>query len=192
MRNIYSISEFISTIYSLTLTKIFDPKSRLIRRPVYFRGKKSFQGGRSLTTGHGCRFDLPGEKKTLFIGDNCEIGDYVHIVAHQRVEIGNNVLMASKIFISDVNHGKYVGENQDSPLTHPNDRGLFCQPVFIGNNVWIGENAVILAGSHIGDGCVIGANSVVKGTFNEGSMVVGIPGRCIKCWDKEKQEWCTK
>ena len=45
-------------------------------------------------------------------------------------------------------------------------------PVKIGNNVWIGANAVILRGTVIGDNCVIGAGTVVKGTFESGSVII--------------------
>ena len=106
MGNNYSISEFISTTFALISTKLVYKNARLIRRPIYMRGKSSISYGEGLTTGHACRFDLPGgNKKTLIIGKNCEMGDNVHIVAHEKVVIGDNCLMASKIFISDTNHG---------------------------------------------------------------------------------------
>lgn len=180
-RNRYSVSEFIGNTFSLILTKISFPQARLLRRPIYIRGGKSIEGARNITTGHACRFDLEGERKTLFIGENCEIGDNVHIVAHEKVVIGDNVLMASKVFISDTNHGIYKGEKQDSPETTPNSRQLVTKPVKIGNNVWIGENVVILAGSEIGDGCVIGANSVITKVIESNSMVVG-NSKIIKRW----------
>ena len=169
MGNQYSPSEYIKNVYSLIMTK----QARFIRRPVYIRGHKSLSGCVGLTTGRFCRFDLEGSKLTLFIGDNCEMGDMTHIVAHEQVEIGNDVLIASKCFISDTNHGVYKGENQDSPDVPPNARKLVTKPVKIGNNVWIGENAVILAGAEIGDGCIIGANAVVSKKIEAGSMVVG-------------------
>lgn len=188
-RNNYSFTEFIGVSWALILTKLVYPQMRLIRRPVYMRGKNSLDGGRGLTTGHACRFDLVGDKKTLFIGNNCEIGDNVHIVAHKSVKIGHNVLMASKIFISDTNHGIYSGDNQDSPKTVPNSRSLTTAPVEIGNNVWIGENAVILPGSKIGDGCIVGANAVVNGLFEGGCMIAGVPAKIIKRWCPEREEW---
>ena len=107
-----------------------------------------------MTTGRFCRFDLEGTKQTLHIGDNVEMGDMTHIVAHEKVVIGDNVLIASKCFISDTNHGVYKGMKQDSPELPPNSRKLVTNPVRIGNNVWIGENVVILAGADIGDGCI--------------------------------------
>lgn len=185
----YSFSEFISTVYAFILTRLFYKDTRLIRRPVYCRGKKSLVGGRGLTTGHSCRFDLSGTKPTLFIGENCELGDYTHIVAHEKVEIGDNVLGASKIFISDTNHGCYKGENQDCPYVAPNERKLVTNPVKIGNNVWIGENVVILAGSKIGNGCIIGANAVVCGEFEDNCIIVGIPAKVIKKWNISDKQW---
>lgn len=173
MKNKYSISEFIKNVYSLIMTKITMKQARLIRRPVYIRGKKSLNGCKNLTLGRFCRFDLKGDEPRLFIGDNCEFGDMTHIVAHEKVEIGNNVLIASKVFISDTSHGNYKGENQDSPSTPPNRRKLSTSPVKIGDNVWIGENVVILSGVTIGSGCVIGANSVVTKNVEKNCMVVG-------------------
>ena len=189
MRNQYSFTEIMSTCWSLLLTKIADPKARLIRRPIYMRGRGSLDGGKFLTTGHGCRFDLIGDKKTLFIGNNCEMGDMTHIVAHEKVEIGDNVLIASKCFISDTNHGVYKGQNQDSPIIEPNKRKLATIPVKIGNNVWIGENVVILAGTQIGDGCIIGANAVVSGFIEEKTIAVGIPARVVKKWSDKANRW---
>lgn len=188
MGNKYSPSEFIKTVYSLAMTKVSMKQARLVRRPVYIRGAKSIVGGKQLTTGRFCRFDLDGKKETLYIGDNCEFGDMTHIVALNCVEIGNDVLIASKCFISDTNHGSYTGNIQDLPETKPNDRKLVCKKTKIGNRVWIGENAVILAGADIGDGCIIGANSIVSKSIPAGSMVVS-NNKIIKQWNKDSKRW---
>lgn len=184
----YCISEILKNIYSLCLTKITWKKARLIRRPCYIRGKSSIYGGNGLTTGYSCRFDLPGKRLTLEIGDNCEFGDNTHIVALKKVTIGNNVLVASRVFISDTNHGSYNGVEQDSPFTKPNERKLINISVYIGNNVWIGENVVVLAGSEIGDGCIIGANSVISDKIPPYSIVVGC-NRIIKRYDENECRW---
>lgn len=191
MRNKYSISEFFSTGYALLLTKLTYKQARLLRRPIYIRGRKSIVGGNGLTTGHFCRFDLDGCRKTLFIGDNCRMGDNVHVAAYERVEIGDNVLMASKVFISDTEHGVYKGlvNEQDSPGIPPNDRKLVTNPTKIGSNVWIGENVVILSGVTIGDGCIIGANSVVTKNISSNCIAVGSPARVVKKWNKTLKSW---
>ena len=120
--NQYSPSEYIKNVYSLIMTKLTMKHARFIRRPIYIRGKKSLSGCVGLTTGRFCRFDLDGKKSTLHIGENCEMGEMTHIVAHEKVEIGNDVLIASKCFISDTNHGIYRGDNQDSPKIVPKQR----------------------------------------------------------------------
>ena len=191
MGNRYSPSEFLKNVYCLFMTKLTMRQARFIRRPIYIRGRKSLSGCAGLTTGRFCRFDLEGGRQALFIGENCEMGDMTHIVAYESVKIGNNVLIASKCFISDTNHGAYKGENQDSPDTPPNQRKLVTKPVKIGNNVWIGENAVILAGAEIGNGCIVGANAVVKGCFPDHTMIAGAPARVIKIFRNETQTWET-
>lgn len=188
MGNHYSSSECVKNVYSLFMTKFTIRQARFIRRPVYIRGGNSLSGCKGLTTGRFCRFDLEGSRHTLYIGDNCEMGDMTHIVAHEKVIIGNNVLMASKCFISDTDHGAYKGDIQDGPAIFPNKRRLITKPVSIGNNVWIGENAVILAGSQIGDGCIIGANSVIRGFIPDNSIVVG-NNRIIKRWSHDQEAW---
>jgi len=185
--NRYSPTEFIKNMYSLLLTKLIFRQARFIRRPIYIRGKKSILGGKGLTTGRYCRFDLNGIEPTLFIGDNCEFGDFTHIVALKKVEIGNNVLIASKVFISDTSHGKYKEQDVDLPSVAPNLRKKISQPVKIGENVWIGENAVILSGVTIGNGCVVGANSVVTKDIPNNSIAVGSPAKVIKVF--KNNEW---
>lgn len=194
MRNQYSLSETISTTYALICTKLFYKGARLIRRPFYCRGKSRLQFAEGFTTGHHCRFDLLGEEddssKKLFIGKNCKLGDNVHIVANEKVIIGDNCLMASKIFISDTNHGDYSNTaNDSSPNIPPDERPLYSKPVKIGNNVWIGENVCVLLGVSIGDGCIIGANSVVNRDVPSNCIVAGVPGRVIKRYNPVSERW---
>lgn len=189
-KNHYSPSELVKTLYSLIITKATFPHARLIRRPAYIRGRKSFAGGEGLTTGRFCRFDLDGCKPTLHIGKGCEFGDHTHIVALNEVRIGNDVLIASKVFISDCSHGIYHSEPGfcSSPGERPNSRKLIRGTTTIGDNVWIGENAVVLMGANIGNGCVIGANAVVSMPIPSGSIVVG-NNRIIKQWNESTQSW---
>lgn len=185
----YSISEFISNGFSFLRTRVFYPQCRFIRFPLYLRGRRSFAGGERLTLGRFCRVELEGKTKTLTIGRNCEFGDFTHIVALKSVIIGDNVLIASKCFISDTDHGIYKGEIQDSPNVPPNERKLTSKPTEIGNNVWIGENAVILSGTYIANGCVIGANSVVRGNFDKVGIIAGNPAKYIKLYNLETERW---
>lgn len=188
MKNKYLFTEKIKNTYSLIMTKLFFKQARLLRRPIYIRGKKSLFGGKNLTTGYRCRFDLNGKKETLIIGENCQFGDNVHIVALKEVIIGDNVLIASKVFISDTSHGMYKGTDCDAPNTSPNSRKLVQNSVSIGNNVWIGENVVILSGANIGDGCIIGANSIITKTIPKNTIVVG-NNKIIKEYNNKSKCW---
>lgn len=188
----YSISEVVRSAYALAVTKVAYPNARLVRRPVYLRGRRQARFGPGLTTGYRCRFDVGGgasSEITLTVGSNCHLGDSVHIVACESVTIGDNCLMASNIFISDTSHGSYQGESQSRPDTDPNLRPLVTRPVAIGTNVWIGENVCVLPGVTIGDGAIVNANAVVTKDVPVGSIVAGIPARVIKQWDEGSGTW---
>lgn len=189
--NHYRLSESLSNAVSLVYTKLFFPQARLIRRPFYLRGQRSFSYGKGFTCGHGCRFDLSNtETATLVIGSQVLIGDYVHIVAQNHVEIGDDCLLASKIFITDTHHGSISKpDSKSSPLIAPNLRPLDTKPVIIGKKVWIGESVSIMPGVTIGDGAIIGAHSVVTKNVPEYAMVVGIPAKVIKTYDFEHDLW---
>jgi acetyltransferase-like isoleucine patch superfamily enzyme len=194
MKNKYSLSETISTAYAFICTKLFYKGARLIRRPFYCRGKSRLQFAEGFTTGHHCRLDLLGEEndnsKKLIIGRNCKLGDNVHIVANEKVMIGDNCLMASKIFISDTSHGDYSDTaDAASPDIPPDERMFHTKPVVIGDYVWIGENVCILLGVKIGDGCVIGANSVVNRDIPDKCVAAGSPARVIKKWNAKLSVW---
>ena len=141
--------------------------------------------GPGFTTGYGCRLEMFGSGKVLTIGENCKIGDYVHITASKSVEIGDNCLFASHIFISDTNHGTL----QEDPTTPPETRPLTASPVAIGSNVWLGEGVAVLPGATIGDGCIIGAHAVVKGQIPPYTMAAGVPARIIKHYNFETKKW---
>jgi len=194
MRNNYGFTEILKNIVSLIYTKLFFPKARLLRRPIYIRGKRYLKYGMGLTTGYNCRIEMfdtgRGDNNKIEIGENCKIGDYVHIAAGEKVYIGDNCLMASKKYISDITHGNYSGEDEHStPNQAPDRRVLFTKKVFIGKNVWIGENVCILPGVKIGDGCVIGANSVVNKNIPDNCIAVGSPAKAIKKYNENTGKW---
>ena len=184
---VYSPSEFVKNGWSLVLTKLFFRPARLIRRPVYIRGGKGMSFENGFTTGYRCRFEMfkPNEKVTLKFGKNCKLGDQVHIVASESVTFGDDCLLASNIFISDTNHG----DGTEHPTTPPDGRALSAQPVSIGSCVWIGEGVAVLPGAKIGDGCIIGAHTVVKGEIPAYSVAVGAPAKVVKKYNFDTNTW---
>ena len=180
-------------VFSLIYTKIYFSNARLIRLPFDIRNKKYIKIGNDFTTGFGCRLEAfpTGRNKNncIVIGNNVQINDYVHIGAVGSIKIGNNVLMASKIYITDHNHGSYDEYISDHPMSIPIDRKAICKPVFIGDNVWIGESVCILPGVTIGEGCVIGALSVVTKSIPPYSIAVGSPAKVVKKYNFKQNKW---
>jgi lipopolysaccharide O-acetyltransferase len=103
------------------------------------------------------------------------------------------VLIASCVFISDHNHGRYDElDMASSPAVPPADRPLSSKPVRIGNNVWLGEYVCILPGVTIGDGSIIGASSVVTHDIPANSIAAGNPARVIRVFDSLTNSWRRK
>jgi lipopolysaccharide O-acetyltransferase len=151
---------------------------------------KNFLAGKHLRMEAIARAGSRQYTPRIVIKDNVAINDFVHIGAVNHVEIGNNVLISSKTYIADHNHGRYVGNDQSDPDTPPGARELTPdKAVVIGDNVWIGEQVSILAGATIGRGSVIGANSVVAGNIPPYSIAVGAPARVIKRYDRSLKRW---
>lgn len=116
-----------------------------------------------------------GSNPKIVIGSGCTIMFRFQCNAAQRVTIGQNVLIASNVLITDSDH---VVEPGGTPVTR-NCR-LVTQPVEVGDNCWLGQNAVILKGVTIGPDSIIGANSVVCRSVPPGSVAVGNPARVIR------------
>lgn len=191
----YGFLGILGLIYFKCRTKLLFPNARLIRFPFRVRGVKHIRIGDNFTTGYNCRldaFDINHKEKPLIsIGRNVEINDDVHIGAIESVEIHDDVLIASKVFISDHNHGQYIGDNSDSPLTPPKIRLLYSKPVIIKKNVWIGEFVSVLPGVTIGEGSIIGTMSVVNKDIPPYSIAVGSPAKVIKQYDFNLNKWIT-
>lgn len=188
----YGFIGFVKLVLSYIHTKLFYRKSRLIRLPFDVRNKSNIDFGDQLTTGIGCRIETFPESKKIVLkfGKNVQLNDYVHITAMNNVSIGDNVLMASKIFISDCTHGSYSGDANDSnPDSLPIDRPLSSKPIIIEDNVWLGEFVSVLPGVTIGKGTIVGANSVVSKDLPKYVIAVGSPAKPIKRFNFSTQRW---
>lgn len=188
----YSFVNLILLLINLIRTKFIFKEAKIIRFPFDIRGKKYIQISKGFTTGSGCRVEAYplDNRKVLLFGENFQMNDYVHITAMKNVVIGNNVLFASKIYISDCSHGSYNGDENDSnPYMIPKDRPLFSKAVFIQDNVWLGEFVSVLPGVTIGKGTIVGANSVVSKSLPPYVIAVGSPAKPIKKYNFESQRW---
>ncbi|SEF73292.1 Acetyltransferase (isoleucine patch superfamily) [Xylanibacter ruminicola] len=106
------------------------------------------------------------------------IGNYTRIGLHNTiigpVTIGHHVNLAQGITVTALNH-KF--ENPDIRI---DEQGVSTKPVVIGNDIWVGANAVILPGITIGDHSVIAAGAIVTKDVPPHSLVAGVPAKVIK------------
>lgn len=113
----------------------------------------------------------------ITIGKNVSIGEYNHVTAINEITIGDGVLTGRWVTITDNSHGNLIDDIQE----RPSERPLFSKgSVKIGANVWIGDKATILPNVSIGEGSVIGANSVVTKDVPPYCVVAGNPAKIIR------------
>ena len=96
------------------------------------------------------------------IGFNCKLDWGVHIGKH--VMMGPNVYFFTRGHLFDVATKSFVSHTYTEP-----------RPIYIGDNCWLGYSAIILGNVNIGNGCTVGAGSVVTKSFNECVLIAGNP-----------------
>lgn len=189
---LYGLFGIILLLKNIVFTKFLYPSARIIRSPYYIRGRQFSRIGKGFTSGVGLRLDcFPiNQQICLEIGKNVQFNDYVHIGAIDSIKIGNNVLIASKVFITDHNHGYYGFQNiHSNPLITPQNRELSSSKVIIEDDVWIGEFVSILPGVTISKGSIIGAMSLVNKDVPPYSIAVGVPAKVIKKYNFTTKLW---
>ncbi len=105
---------------------------------------------------------LVAQDGKLKIGDHCFFNTGCCLTAMEEIVIGDNCKFGNNLVVVDHDH------NYKKDMANE----FISSPIVIGNNVWVGANVTILRGTTIGDDCVIGAGSVVKGTVEPKSKIV--------------------
>lgn len=190
---IYGLWGLLRLLYCFIRTKLYIPSAKIIRFPVEIRGKSFIDFGKNFSLGKGSKIEAyPYINQGIIIkfGNSVGINDYAHITGVNSVTIGDNVLMAGKVYISDSNHGSFMGdENDTDPESITRLRPMIGSPISIEDNVWLGESVSVLSGVTIGRCSIIGANSVVSKNIPPYTIAVGAPAQPIKKYDFEKRKW---
>lgn len=161
--------------------KSFGKKSKIFR-PLHISGKSRISIGNNVYVYKGARIQTianwagNGKFGELYIGNGTSIEQFCHIVAADRIIIGDECVFSAFVYISDCSH-------QFTPGVRIMDTELICKPVTIGKHCFIGIGSYILPGVNLGNNVVIGANSVVTSDIPDDCMAVGSPAKVIKKWD---------
>lgn len=112
---------------------------------------------------------------SINIGNNCGISGST-IYSMKKINIGNNVLIGANCKVID---------NDFHPLSalkrqHQKPEDIKCRPIIIGDDCFIGMNSIILKGTVLGKNCVVGAGSVVSGTWPDNSIIAGNPAKLVR------------
>ena len=136
---------------------------------VFLQGPITFHYGCHTKIGSGC-----------FINFNFTVQDDAAVTIGERCNFGPNVTIVTPM------HPMLPDERQ--ALVAPDGsrvRLCYAKPVTIGNDCWFGANVVVCPGVNIGDGCVIGAGSVVTRSVPAGSFAAGNPCRVIRALSEQ-------
>lgn len=113
----------------------------------------------------------------LTVGARVTINRFSRIIAHQSVEIGDDVAIAQFVTILDHDHAFEIRAGQ---LVMS---GYRTAPVKIGNRVWLGDKCTVLRGVTIGDNVVVGAHTLVNKDVPPNCVIAGTPFRIIRMLD---------
>ena len=161
-------------ITSVTLVK------PTVKNPNIIVGDFTYYSGMDFESRVTHHYNFTGDK--LIIGKFCQIGYGVEFVMNGA----NHQMSAVSTFPFYTMEGWEQEPPAESDMPWKGD-------TVVGNDVWIGQNAVILPGIHIGDGAIIGASSVVSSNVESYTIVAGNPARFIrKRFDDELIELMEK
>lgn len=148
---------------------LYNPKVIAIGSGTVIREHAWLNGGRA-----------QGDAVALKIGDGCYIGRFAHINAAAGVTIGDKVLIADRVYISDIDH------EYRKPGLPVIGQGVCTKgPVVLKTGCWLGAGAVILSGVTVGRNAVVAANAVVTKDVPDFTVVGGVPAKVLKTIPQE-------
>lgn len=141
---------------------------------------------------------VTSENAIIEIGEFCILNGTT-LLCSERISIGNYVMASWGSVITDNYFGENLTIEQRAILLEKSSASIFRQmpfstssPITIEDNVWIGFDSVVLPGTFIGRGSIIGSKTIVSGYIPEYSVVVGNPAKIIKKLDPTDLNWVSQ
>lgn len=144
----------------------FDSIVNLMRFP------RNIQFGDGVYVKSGAKLCPCNEKAKITVGENTTIGYNTMIFSSVNIQIGANCMIAPNVYVVDSDHGT------DRSL-QMNLQENTVSKVYIGDDVWLATGVVVLKGAVIPEGCIVAANSVVKGELEAYGIYAGVPARKV-------------
>ena len=175
LRLIKPLSSTLSRIFWLTAAKIknagFDGSVQFDGK-IYLIGTGNVNIGSRSRIGPGVEFGTEASGH-IVLGKSVRVNRGTTLVSYEHISIGDDTLIGEFVSIRDANHGV-------SPEKLIREQPHTRKAIKIGRDVWIGRGSVILPGVEIGDGSIIGANSVVTKSVPAGTIAVGSPAKPLR------------
>jgi acetyltransferase-like isoleucine patch superfamily enzyme len=133
-------------------------------RPLFHRGLRNFYVKSGFGIYPGWRIEIL--RGDVSVGSNVRIGHNFFMNCGSQIIIGNNVTISANVFIGTTDYK--IPADKKVPFAKWK---AIEKPIHIGDNCFIGVGAVIMPGSKLGEGCIVGANTVKKGQYNQSVII---------------------
>ena len=162
-------------IQTLALQMILNMPDNMYIKKIKYRCVKNklAKCGTNVSFSRGVSIPKP---ETVSIGDNVSIGNFAYIDSSVEgfIQIGNNCLIAPFSILMAADH---IYKDSNKPIR---EQGYISGNIIIEDDCWLGAHVTVTKGVTIGEGTVIGANSVVTHDIPAYSVAVGVPAKVIK------------
>ncbi|MDF2820342.1 MAG: dapH 1 [Clostridiales bacterium] len=155
-----------------------------IGKPIYLSGTKKVTIANKVRIFPGLRMEVYGKNGKITIEENVSIGQNLHITSSDdELIIGKNTTILGNVYITNIDHEyRIIGK-------HIMDQDYIIKKTIIGENCFIGFGVGIQAGTILGKQCIIGSNSIVRGTFPDYCVIAGAPAKVVKKYNHNNGIW---
>jgi len=154
-----------------------------IGKPLYFSGMRRIFIKKRVRIHPNARIAVVDVNSSIVFEENISIAQNCHITSCGRLIIGADTVISANVMVTNIDHDYRM---IDKPVL---EQPLLEKETRIGKNCFLGYGAVIQAGTILGKQCIVGSNAVVRGIFPDYSVIVGVPAKIVKRYNKKTKQW---